>query len=151
VLYSSTDQMLHLGMELKCLCWGQALISLVFAYVTSVQAHKPAGWKSQLNIPNVCFVRAGLAIEQGQFDPSKGKVYMVEEKIGGKFKKYIHNGNATIPKGILRSEAILSLAQFLSFSQHIQYIKTKKAAFISDYQGSCLLVFIMKFGADQLP
>jgi hypothetical protein len=145
VLYGSTDQMSRLGMELKCLCWGQALISLVFAYVVSVRARKPAGWKPRLNLPNVRFVRAGLAIEQGQVDPSKGKVYMIEEKIEGEFKKYIHNGNATIPKGILRSEATLSLAQFLSFSQHVQYIKTKKAAFISDYQGLCLLTFAINF------
>ena len=37
-----------------------------------------------------------------------------------------------------------NIAEFLSFSQHVQYYKTKKLAFISDFQGMSLQsVFVL--------
>jgi hypothetical protein len=60
--------------------------------------------------------------------------YLAEELIPSDqpFVKYIHNGDPTpLPE---KDEPGYDLAQFLAFTQHIQYIKTGGLAYIADYQ-----------------
>ena len=73
-----------------------------------------------------------VAIVQGGL--SDEKAFLVEELIESPFLKYMDN---RFPKSILPSEASNrdhSIAEFLIFSQHVQWEETD-AAFVSDYQG----------------
>jgi hypothetical protein len=85
-------------------------------------------------IPQMRFVRAALAILANETHDT----YMIEEIIDdaaeGQFVKYIGNSSAKPLKNLTGDEAYR--AQFLAFSQHVQYIKTKGLAFIADYQGT---------------
>jgi hypothetical protein len=84
-------------------------------------------------IPHMRFVHAALGILANETHDT----YMIEEVIDdateGQFVKYIGNGSAKPLKHLTGDEAYR--AQFLAFSQHVQYIKTKGLAFIADYQG----------------
>ncbi|TEB26507.1 kinase-like protein [Coprinellus micaceus] len=68
--------------------------------------------------------------------PSFKFTYMLEEAIPGEFVKYIHNGD---PRPILEPEEApkeYELAQFLCFTQHLQYYIWEGVVFLSDYQGA---------------
>ena len=74
--------------------------------------------------------------------------YLLEEWITdnrGKFIKFIHN----VPCAPLLEpgEEGYDLAEFLVFTQHVQYVKTKGLAYIADYQGRTLhrLVYSLPF------
>lgn len=58
---------------------------------------------------------------------------VIDEAVDGAFVKYIGNGSVK-PLDFLSGTAAY-LAQFLSFSQHVRYVKTKGLAFIGDFQG----------------
>lgn len=64
-------------------------------------------------------------------------VFLIEEVIRedeqGPFRKYLNNVSP-VPLPMSCDEDV-ERAMFLSFSQHVQYWKTKKQAFVSDYQG----------------
>ncbi|KZT53343.1 kinase-like protein, partial [Calocera cornea HHB12733] len=66
-----------------------------------------------------------------------GSTYLVEEMIEdvakGGFVKYLHNSSA-IPRMLSGEEGRISA--FLSFSQHVQFVRTGGLAYISDYQGA---------------
>jgi len=67
-----------------------------------------------------------------------GRIFLLEEVIQkneeGKFRKYLNNV-LPVPLPMDNNEDA-EHAQFLAFSQHIQYFKTKKLVFVSDYQGN---------------
>ena len=46
--------------------------------------------------------------------------------------KYIHNGNV-VPCDLVDTEAD-EIAEYLAFTQHVQYAKTDSQMYISDYQ-----------------
>jgi len=54
---------------------------------------------------------------------------VVDANVEGPFRKYINNVS---PEPLLM-ETDEERAKFLAFSQHVQYWKTKKQAFVSDY------------------
>ena len=87
--------------------------------------------KPSFVIPRMHFVKSGLAIVDLICD-----TYMVEEvideAIDGMFVKYIGNGSDK-PYDCL-DEAATYQAEFLMFSQHVQYLKTMGLAFIGDFQ-----------------
>ncbi|KAF8124204.1 hypothetical protein EV363DRAFT_1178386 [Boletus edulis] len=64
-------------------------------------------------------------------------IYLAEELIvttgSNKFMKFIHNGDAS-PCKLIHTQAS-QYTIFLSFMQHIQYIKTDGQVYLSDYQG----------------
>jgi hypothetical protein len=64
---------------------------------------------------------------------------MIEEQIPSDFVKLINNNSAKVHKGSLGPEADVMLGAFLAFTQHVQYLKTQKQVFISDYQGLSIL------------
>lgn len=86
-------------------------------------------------IPRLQFVETALALghQSGSTSISTLPVFMVEEKINGSWQKYLHNGSARIPSHLSEKDTIL--AEFLAFTQHVQYLRTNGLAFISDYQG----------------
>ncbi|KAJ7920089.1 hypothetical protein B0H13DRAFT_1605718, partial [Mycena leptocephala] len=84
-------------------------------------------------VPKMRFVHAGLAI--GQTD--ERDTFVVKEWIDpekeGPFIKYIHNRSAR-PRNFQDPEHSLR-AKFLAFAQHVQFFKTDRTAYVSDFQG----------------
>ena len=129
-----SNQVRKLLMELRCLSWAHALMTLVYSFVDSFET-------PPIKVPNVAFVAAALAIGQ-HTTKEKGHVLLLEQPIQGTFRKFIHNASATILP--IEDPNMRNIAEFLSFSQHVQYYKTKKLAFISDFQGMSLQsVFVL--------
>ncbi|KAI6146731.1 hypothetical protein BKA82DRAFT_3980550 [Pisolithus tinctorius] len=66
--------------------------------------------------------------------------YLLEEKIecDGDFTKFIHNCDC-VPL-LNPDEEGYDIAEFLCFTQHVQYIKTKGLVYIANYQGMCSFV-----------
>ena len=59
----------------------------------------------------------------------------IETSRKGPFIKYINNGFASPLGGTEITLAHRRRAEFLCFTQHVQYALTAKLAFVSDYQG----------------
>jgi hypothetical protein len=126
--YDTKRQAKELANEVNCLVWAQALLDLVYAFVEQQQSG--ACGKPDFNIPQMRFVEGALAI-------APQDVFLVEEAIveetEGRFRKYINNNAARPIQGLAPEDNYR--AEFLSFTQHVQYWKTKKLAFVTDYQG----------------
>jgi hypothetical protein len=103
-------------------------MGLVYDHIDNyTRLHGPA----PLTIPSMHFVKSALAIAEDTHD-----TFLLEEAIDdtmGAFIKYIGNGSAQ-PYNFLQGDAIHK-AKFLSFAQHLQYQKTDRLAFVSDFQG----------------
>ncbi len=112
-------------MELRCLSWARALVNLVYSFVAQFEP-------PPIEVSQIQFVLAGLAISQNT-TRDKGHVLLVEQEIKGKFYKFLSNGSAKILP--LPTAELVDAAQVCAFMQHVQYIKTKKLAFVSDFQG----------------
>ena len=85
------------------------------------------------------FMRSALAIVHDTRD-----TFLLEEVIDedtkGDFIKYIGNGS-TKPLDHLEGEK-LNRAKFLCFCQHLQYNMTKGFAFVSDFQGMLIYIYM---------
>jgi len=125
-------QFQNLTMEIACLVWARVLLEIIYQIKILGQPQFP--------IPRFHFVEAALAIEQLSDEHGKetGRVFLLEEVIQkneeGKFRKYLNN-ISPVPLPMDNNEDA-ERAQFLAFSQHIQYFKTKKLVFVLDYQGN---------------
>ena len=85
-------------------------------------------------IPQMRFVKAGLAIEQ--VNEGERHCFLLEEVIPeseGSFRKYLNNTSA-VPCHFTGEDDNYR-AEFLAFAQHVQYFKTKKRAYVADFQG----------------
>src|ERR1700761_7102437 len=75
--------------------------------------------------------------------PSQPAMLLVEELIDGhrdNFRKFIANRSAKPLASVLAEAELVHVAEFLSFTQHVQYWKTKGMVYLSDLQGVlCLL------------
>lgn len=62
--------------------------------------------------------------------------YLIEELLldAESFIKFIHNG--TCHTLVEPDKPKYDVAEFLAFTQHVQYFKTGGLAYISDYQGN---------------
>lgn len=134
ILYEGRKQFQNLTMEISCIVWAQALLDLVYEFISHEDSCPPP-----FNIPKFRFVELALAME-GSPDGTKkqnGAIFLVEEVIAeereGPFRKYLNNVSP-VPLLMTRKEDE-TRAKFLAFSQHVQYWKTKKQVFVSDYQG----------------
>ncbi|CAK5265846.1 unnamed protein product [Mycena citricolor] len=100
---------------------------------------------SSLIIPKICFVEGGIALVH---DSTVGKnvhaasshhrTLVIEELIESLFVKFVHN-HAPVPY-LAADHPLFYVADFLCFTQHVQYEKLGGLVFISDYQGSELLL-----------
>lgn len=87
------------------------------------------------------YVQAGLAIQVSKDSELEGtgrqNAYLLEEFIDsedpGWFVKYLNNNSAKPYK--FKNEERSIRAEFLSFSQHVQFIETGGQAYLSDLQG----------------
>lgn len=133
VLYDPTSQLVFLGVELNCLGWGTSMMQLVYRFM---EGHERTAGPPPFEVPSMRFVHSALAINRGEErDP-----FLLEEWINpateGPFVKYIHNRSAR-PLHFDDDEHE-TRALFLSFCQHVQFYKTDKAAYISDFQGELM-------------
>ena len=137
VPYDGEKQAQHLWMEIACLVWAQALLDMVYEYM-----EEEAGDLSGVPffIPRFRFVQAALAVEQNPSGETRRKApaaFLLEEvidaKTEGPFRKYLNNVSP-VPL-TMESKEDEKRALFLAFSQHVQYWRTKKQVFVSDYQG----------------
>ncbi|KAM6490646.1 hypothetical protein JOM56_013989 [Amanita muscaria] len=138
VPHDSRKQFQNLSMEIACAVWARALLNLVYDFIDK-EITKRFG-RIPFNIPRFRFVELALAMEHdsaARGTQNFNSVFLIEEVIPedeqGPFRKYLNNVSPT--PLIMSSEEDNERAKFLSFSQHVQYLKTKKQAFVSDYQG----------------
>ncbi|KAJ7796283.1 hypothetical protein B0H14DRAFT_3494993 [Mycena olivaceomarginata] len=69
------------------------------------------------------------------------RTYLVEEFINESsegFVKFVHNGDANPLLDL--DDPLYEIAEFLCFTQHVQYFKTDGTVFLSDLQGSASLL-----------
>lgn len=140
-LYLGPSAITRIIGELRCLSFSQVLLTLVYDVMDAFEAmegdeQNPVQLPSKR--PNFRFVHAALGIEQGK-DPRDTKTFMIEELIDepreGRFRKYLNNTSLTPCKFAPSDLDNINRANFLAFTQHVQYWKTGKLAFVADYQG----------------
>ncbi|KAG1887660.1 hypothetical protein F4604DRAFT_1674848 [Suillus subluteus] len=138
--YSLADELWKLFREANVLYWSKSLLKLTYDFIDHSIASSPE--PPPFMVPRVRFVEAGLALchNQGGSKPgaktgSTRAVFLLEELIEGGddiFVKFIHNMDANPLLDEL--DYGYDMAEFFVFTQHVQYVKTGKLAFISDYQ-----------------
>lgn len=123
--------------EANVLGWARSLMEYTYQLIEkriSEIGDAPSG------IPHLRFVDSAIVFVQKDVASglnvaplSNRAVYLLEELIPGVFRKYIHNGFAG---PLLDPDDVgHSTAEFLCFTQHLQYSATFGLVFISDYQG----------------
>ncbi|KIJ62107.1 hypothetical protein HYDPIDRAFT_95192 [Hydnomerulius pinastri MD-312] len=132
--------------EANVFFWAKGILKMTYDYINHSIAD--AAEPPPFQIPRIRFVDAALILAysdrpnapQGPGALKHGRVstvYLAEELIedptDNGFFKYIHNGNPVPRKQ--PNEAANEMAQFLGFTQHVQYDKTGGQVYISDYQG----------------
>ena len=140
IAHDRATQLRNLSTETSCLVWASSLLSLVYAFIE--KQLKRAGSPPPFDIPQLRFIKAALAIEQN--DKNDNNAFFLEEHINpdveGPFRKYLNNDSAK-PLA-LRDRADQERGEFLAFTQHVQYWKTQKLVFVSDYQGQLFLLLV---------
>lgn len=154
--YNPVDEFQKIYSEANVLFWAKALLKFVYDFISSMlnQAAEPPPFE----IPQLRFVEAGVLLvfsdaPGSRTTPSRAAakaadshlkpsgtaevMYLAEEVIPTNsdedFVKYIHNGHA-LPCN-LSDPVAREIAEFLSFTQHVQYSKSGGQVYISDYQG----------------
>ncbi|TFK16770.1 kinase-like protein [Coprinopsis marcescibilis] len=125
--------------------WANALLLASYSLVDEVLESRN-GQPPPFTIPRLRFVKAALATSMTRASirgkstasaPAVGRTYLIEERLEGSFKKYIHNAGGQPSASILPDdEPYYTNARFLSFTQHAQFELTSGLAFVSDYQGN---------------
>ncbi|KAF7349569.1 Alpha-type protein kinase domain-containing protein [Mycena sanguinolenta] len=140
--YTPTDEYAKTVEEANLLYWASSLMEFTYSaidhFLSEASTHPP------FEIPQLRFVRAGVAVCHDQVTGSNinnsssiKRTYLVEEFIEGgsdTFVKFVHNGDAN--PLLDAGEELYHIAEFLCFTQHLQYFKTDGAVFLSDLQGT---------------
>ena len=104
-------------------------MGIVYSFIDE---HQMTCSPTQFPIPEMVFVKSALAIAE-----TDQEVFLLEEVINDvverPFIKYIGNGSVRLFDFLNGEE--LHRGKFLSFCQHVQFLKTKGLAFVSDFQG----------------
>jgi hypothetical protein len=145
----------ELSVECNTIYWATAILRSTYDWIDDFdRGEEEVGRQRPFSIPRLQFVKAGLSCvlsphgstnmtkavlerlkNKDSISPSFKFTYMLKEAIPGEFVKYIHNGD---PRPILEPEEApkeYELAQFLCFTQHLQYCIWEGVVFLSDYQG----------------
>lgn len=128
--HNSVTQVRNLTMEITCLVWAGVLLNLVYKFIDKgITSHGVPPFQ----IPRMRFVEASLAIERVTSEFDEARAFLLEEVIGGDeghFRKYLNNVSDAPVSFTNKDDE--ERAEFLAFSQHVQYFKTKKMAFVAD-------------------
>ena len=131
---SPDNQVKELAADSLSIQWAAALLQDVYDFIASYQQRHSV--TCPVKIPLFRFVTSGLAMTNfpGE-EPSHKEVFLVEEliKSDGPWKKYINNNSAR-PCHFSDHDNHCRL-EFLAFCQHVQYWRTNKLVFTSDFQG----------------
>ncbi|KAL4065803.1 hypothetical protein V8B97DRAFT_1874809 [Scleroderma yunnanense] len=142
--YTLKDETNILYCKANALYWAKALLQMTYRFID--HGIKDARVPPPFKIPHLYFVDAGLLFAYSDPNSMISVAYLAEELIpvslDEEFMKYIHNGNAA--PCVLMDLEVEEIADFLAFTQHIQYIKTGGQVYISDYQGifACSMVHL---------
>ena len=137
--YLGPSAVARIEMELKCILWAQALLQLSYDYIKTFDDDNGPPPPHLMNPPQFRFVRAALAVKQGKSSRDT-RAFLLEEEIDeatkGKFRKYFNN-TSPVPCQFSGENATKNIlrADFLAFTQHLQFWKTGKLVFVADYQG----------------
>ncbi|KAK7041059.1 hypothetical protein R3P38DRAFT_3453108 [Favolaschia claudopus] len=132
-------------MEANVLFWATSIMNFTYSFIYHFLQNSSK--RLPFEIPEIRFVRAGVAIVHDQttgpttLKCSISRTYLIEERINESkdgFFKFINNGSA-VPLDMTRKDA-RELSEFLAFTQHVQFYKTKGAVYLSDLQGSMQLL-----------
>lgn len=123
------------SIECNCHRWASILLDLTYQFVaheTKTRGEPP------LPIPELRFTHVMIAIVQ---ETSTEKAFLIEEWIDTDekdypFTKYIDNRVPAPCNPFSSPPRVHSIADFLSFAQHVQWVKSQFCAFTSDYQGA---------------
>ncbi|KAI6143627.1 hypothetical protein BKA82DRAFT_3983794 [Pisolithus tinctorius] len=122
--------------EANALYWAKALLQMTYQFVD--HAIEGAKVPPPFKIPRLHFVDAGLLFAYSDKPLAtaggSGQPEFIPMSLDDEFVKYIHNGN--MAPCILLDTKAEEIVDFLSFTQHVQYITTGGQVYISDYQGS---------------
>ncbi|KAJ3963667.1 hypothetical protein EV361DRAFT_813148, partial [Lentinula raphanica] len=134
------QQYRELSRELNCILWAKVLLDIVYKFIAREDAALTA--QPPFAIPQLHFVEAALVVARRA---DHEELYMMEERISdsglgsGFFMKYICNSSGQ-PLFLRGTSSHVTernrCACFLSFAQHVQYVRTAKLAFTSDFQGA---------------
>ena len=136
--YVLAQELLKLFREANVLYWAKSLMQVTYKFIDHCIQNTVD--VPLIEIPRLCFVEAGLAlahshIGKGGAGTTTG-AYLLEELIeceSGGFTKFIHNVDCS--PLLEPGDDGYEITEFLVFTQHVQYMKTKGQAYISDYQG----------------
>jgi hypothetical protein len=143
--YDAASQISHLIVDICCLVWADQLMQLVYRFIechdldrataastTSSMSQNLKDFPSRPLVPTLHFTSSGLGCSD-----DRNTIYLVEElidaNIEGRYVKYVSNANPK-PLPFLPDDKYINVANFLCFSQHVQYMTTK-LAYVSDFQG----------------
>lgn len=128
--YGHKDNFKKISIEANCIYYITELKHRSYEFVD----HRLATGKHKDPPPECinCFkcVSWAIAISIEQQSPN----YLLEEKIEGKFVKYISNNSAE-PSLPLKTQQDIEITHFICFSEHVQFIETGGIMFVSDLQG----------------
>jgi hypothetical protein len=126
--------LVSLTTEATCLKFAHSLLQMGYAFIN--RELKSLG-APPFTIPQLHFVSFGIFVSSLGSPEGESGVYLVEEYIDeletGVFQKFINN-DKVIPL-LKESDSDKDTAEFLAFMQHVQWLKTAKLAFTSDFQG----------------
>jgi hypothetical protein len=140
------DEFCKTIMRANVLQWVVSIMTFTYSFINHFIHNSPS--PPPFLIPNVRFVYAGVAVVHQQLAAPLASAtasichsYLIEEHINEEldsFYKFINNGSA-VPLPFTRVNKSLSvLAEFLAFTQHVQYYKTSGMVYLSDIQGENL-------------
>lgn len=140
----------QLGVKKECeklfhkaniLYWAKVFFKLAEDFVTKRIRNAPE--PLPFTIPSIHFIDASFTFQypmnlwaRGPKVTTVDAAYLCKEEIpdaNTEFTKFIHNGNC-VPL-VKPGKPEYDVTQFLAFIQHVQYVKTKGLAYVSDYQG----------------
>jgi hypothetical protein len=110
-------------------------MSLVYIFVDEMLQTQTVKQTVANEVPRLRLVYAAVAIPEDVSDRA-GAAYLLEERIEGKFIKYINNNSAAPAHHLRGKEEKIGL--FLCFAQHVQYQLTNEVVYLSDFQGNLL-------------
>ncbi|KAG1804961.1 uncharacterized protein HD556DRAFT_1261766 [Suillus plorans] len=116
--FGREDELSKMLDEVNCLYWGESLVGMAYTFVDEMLKTGKVSQDVVDLIPRLRVVRAVLAIPDG-LDGSLDAIYLVEEKIHGRFIKYINNNSTVAADSLHGREVVIGL--FLCFVQHVQY------------------------------
>ncbi|KAG1737366.1 hypothetical protein EDB19DRAFT_1636950 [Suillus lakei] len=132
--FAREDELAKTLDEANCLYWSAALMGMTYTFIDEMLKTGKVPKDIKDLVLHLRLVHAALAVPIDTNNSDVGAHYLVEEKISGKFLKYINNNSAVPVRGLHAKEA--NIALFLCFVQHIQYHLSNHMVYLSDFQGS---------------